>query len=155
MDNKSLKFEALTDAAKRQNTLIKKIYEVADSAYDTGSPWKIQAFRSDIFRPESQYFVIYEDQQLIGFLGTTVVLDQIDITNVAVLPAKQNQHVGRKLFTEWFKTLDKGTQLFLEVRVSNLSAIKLYQSLGFVKVGQRKRYYRDPEEDANLLKKIM
>lgn len=148
-----LTFQLLTVEEKRQNQLPKQIYQIADAAYPAGSPWKVQAFRSELNRPDSQYLVARQGKQLVGFLAATQVLDQVDITNVAVLPNVQRQHVGTQLFQTWFATLEQGNQVFLEVRQSNQKAIGLYQSLGFARIGERKNYYRDPEEDAILMMK--
>ena len=49
---------------------------------------------------------------------------------------------------------EKGSRcLTLEVRVSNIPAITLYEKLGFAEIGRRKNYYRNPREDALILRK--
>ena len=75
--------------------------------------------------------------------------------NLAVAPEYRRQGIGETLVTELEAQLknEKVTCLTLEVRVSNESAIGLYEKLGFVQVGRRPNYYHNPKEDALILRK--
>ena len=75
--------------------------------------------------------------------------------NLAVAPDWRKKGIGQELMTELSAELhSRGiTALFLEVRVGNLPARSLYQSLGFVEVGRRPKYYVNPTEDALILRK--
>ena len=94
-----------------------------------------------------------EETEVIGYIGMKVVLDEADITNVAVLPAYRKKGIARKLLQQ---LLDEARQqgiysIYLEVRDSNAAAITLYKHAGFKEVGKRKNYYEHPQEDARLM----
>ena len=75
--------------------------------------------------------------------------------NLAVHPEYRKQGIGTELICQLVEKLKKNGShsLMLEVRASNESAISVYHKLGFVEVGRRKNYYRNPKEDALILRK--
>ena len=75
--------------------------------------------------------------------------------NVAVHPAYRRQGIAEALVTRLVQVLkEKGNYcLTLEVRTSNAPAVALYDKLGFLEVGRRPNYYRNPKEDALILRK--
>ena len=78
---------------------------------------------------------------------------ELEICNLAVLPADRRQGIAKKLLqTSMEVYLDAEIEIFLEVRASNLDAQKFYSSSGFEVCGIRKEYYREPKEDAVLMK---
>jgi ribosomal-protein-alanine N-acetyltransferase len=83
--------------------------------------------------------------RVLGFLVVRqIAADEREILNLAVDPAERRRGVARKLLeTELRRTK---TQWYLEVRASNSSAIKLYESAGFRETGRRKSYYTNPVE---------
>ena len=98
-------------------------------------------------------FLAKEETEVIGYIGMKVVLDEADITNVAVLPAYRKKGIAGKLLEQ---LLDEARQqgiysIYLEVRDSNAAAITLYKHAGFKEVGKRKNYYEHPQEDARLM----
>jgi ribosomal-protein-alanine N-acetyltransferase len=76
------------------------------------------------------------------------------IQNVAVHPRRRRQGLGRMLLDQALKTgwIDGMAGVWLEVRISNRPARRLYRMLGFREVGRRRRYYRDTGEDAILMR---
>ena len=72
--------------------------------------------------------------------------------NIAVSDAHRRRGIARMLVEELIRQLD-AYQLSLEVRASNAPAIALYEALGFHQVGLRRNYYRNPKEDALILRK--
>ena len=90
---------------------------------------------------------------MIGYAGAWIILDESHITNIAVAEDARGRGIGRKLTEELLRVLSNlgAGYATLEVRVSNLRAQNLYQSLGFISVGKRKRYYEDNNEDAYLM----
>ena len=83
------------------------------------------------------------------------VLDEGQICNVAVCPAFRRMGVGEALMAAQREiALSRGiTVMMLEVRASNTAAQCLYEKLGFLQVGRRPNYYRNPKEDALILRK--
>lgn len=99
------------------------------------------------------YFVIEADGKIIGFCGLWLVIDDAQITNIAILPEYRGYKIGEKLFgyTVQYAIAQGAKQLSLEVRKSNLVAQKLYKKFGLVIGGIRKGYYPDNGEDAIVM----
>lgn len=132
--------------------LVEACARIAKRAYPAGTGWKLQEFQADMVAAHRLYAVIYDDDQLIGYVGAVKVLDQVDITGVAVDPAYQRQGRALKLINALIASLEANTQVFLEVRKSNVAARHLYQRIGFAPINVRKAYYTHPDEDAILMK---
>lgn len=118
-------------------------------------PWPEEVLHHELENPLSLWLVALQGQAVAGYIGSQSVLDDADMMNLAVRPQLRRLGIGSRLTIALAKTLqEKGVKnLCLEVRVSNAPAIGLYQSLGFVQVGRRPRYYFHPKEDALILKK--
>ena len=89
----------------------------------------------------------------VGFAAFHRIIDEAELLNMAVDPDHQRRGVGRALLAEARQSLlEAGTKrIYLEVRLSNTPALKLYYSAGFGLHSLRKDYYRDPQEDAYVL----
>ena len=118
-------------------------------------PWSQQSIASELHNPLSVWLVAQQGQTLLGYVGSQTCLDETDMMNIAVFPASRRQGVARALIDALVSALrERGSkQLTLEVRASNGPARQLYESLGFLQVGLRKNYYRNPKEDALILRK--
>ena len=94
---------------------------------------------------------------IVGYCGYLQVLDEADITNVAVDAASRRDGVGESMLQELMRRgAQKGIKAFtLEVRESNLAAISLYQKLGFASAGIRKNFYDAPKENAVIMWKYL
>ena len=94
-----------------------------------------------------------DDGSLVGYIGMKAVLDEADITNVAVDPDRRRQGIGKMLLRGLLaKAGELGIRrIFLEVRVSNTAARALYEQAGFRTVDVRKNYYEKPKEDAYIM----
>ena len=116
-------------------------------------PWSVQAFEELAEDEGSIFLVAEEDGQLIGGCGLTHILDEGDVHNVMVSPAHQGKGLATLLMT---RLLEEGSkqgiaEFTLEVRVSNVAAIRVYEKLGFVSEGVRPRFYEQPVEDALIM----
>lgn len=118
-------------------------------------PWSQQSIASELHNPLSLWLVAQEGQTLLGYVGSQTCRDETDMMNIAVSPASRRQGVARALIEALVSALRvRGSkQLTLEVRASNGPARQLYESLSFLQVGLRKNYYRNPKEDALILRK--
>ena len=116
-------------------------------------PWSKTSFEEALDGVGYAFFGYAEGERLFGYAGMLAVLDEADVTNVAVLPEARRRGVGRCLVEALMaEARVRGiTRLHLEVRESNTAARTLYESLGFVTDGRRKGYYRQPTEDAVLM----
>ncbi len=117
-------------------------------------PWSAESFRNELERNVvARYLVAEKDGKVIGYAGAWIILDESHITNIAVAEAERGHGYGR-LLTEkllWYLSNLGASYATLEVRVSNVRAQRLYESLGFIRVGRRKGYYEDNGEDAWLM----
>lgn len=118
-------------------------------------PWSENSIASELDNRLSYWLVALDGNTVAGYIGSQSVLDEADMMNVAVHPDYRRQGIGEKLVLELANALNgKGIRgLMLEVRESNTPAISLYEKLGFVQVGLRKNYYRNPRENALIMRK--
>lgn len=118
-------------------------------------PWSEKSVASELDNPLSIWLVAVEGERLAGYVGSQTVLDETDMMNIAVHPDYRRRGVAEQLVEQLVKVLkQRGSRcLTLEVRASNEPARKLYEKLGFQQIGLRKNYYRNPREDAWILRK--
>ena len=118
-------------------------------------PWSENSVASELNNPLSLWLVAVEGEKVAGYVGSQSVMGESDMMNVAVHPDFRRQGIGERLILDLIDQLNQrgNHSLTLEVRASNVSAIGLYRKLGFVQVGLRKNYYRNPKEDALILRK--
>lgn len=118
-------------------------------------PWSVNSISSELNNRLSLWLVAVENERVIGYVGSQTVLGETDMMNIATHPDYRKQGVGTGLITELITELnERGSHsLMLEVRASNEPAISVYHNLGFEEVGRRKNYYRNPKEDALILRK--
>ena len=118
-------------------------------------PWSVSAFEYELKNPLSLWLVAAEGGTVAGYIGSQTVMGETDMMNVAVAPAFRRKGIGERLILSLIDQLkdQQSHCLTLEVRISNDTAIALYQKLGFIQVGCRPGYYRNPREDALILRK--
>ena len=118
-------------------------------------PWSELSISLELTNVWSYWLVALDGDTVVGYVGSQSSIDEADIMNVAVHPDYRRQGIAEKLINTLIADLKKRGchALLLEVRVSNTPAITLYEKLGFVQVGCRKNYYRNPKEDALILRK--
>ena len=118
-------------------------------------PWSERSVASELDNKLALWLVAVDGGAVAGYVGSQTVLDETDMMNVAVYPDYRRQGIAEKLIQELVVRLRSlGSRcLTLEVRASNGPAIALYEKLGFTQVGLRKNYYRNPREDALILRK--
>jgi len=99
-------------------------------------------------------FVAEAEGLLLGFAVGVVTGDSAELESVAVRGDARRRGVGRALcdaVAEWCRS-QGATALELEVRAASAGAMALYEGLGFVSVGRRREYYREPVDDAVLMR---
>ena len=118
-------------------------------------PWSENSVASELKNPLSLWLVALDGETVAGYVGSQSVEGEADMMNVAVHPEHRRQGIARMLINELVGALAKQGvhSLALEVRSSNAPAIALYEQLGFFQVGRRPNYYRNPREDALILRK--
>ena len=118
-------------------------------------PWSEKSVASELENQWALWLVATEEERVAGYIGSQTSIDETDVMNVAVHPDYRRRGIAEELIHRLVEELkNRGSHaLMLEVRASNVPAITLYQKLGFVQVGCRKNYYRNPKEDALILRK--
>ena len=117
--------------------------------------WSENSIASELKNQLSLWLVALDGETVAGYVGSQTVMDESDMMNVAVHPDRRRQGIAEELVNALADALrEKESRcLTLEVRASNEPAKQLYEKLGFVSVGLRKNYYRNPREDALILRK--
>ncbi len=122
------------------------------------SPWSTSQFKEEFAGiPSTRYMSVAEDgNTIVGYCGVFVPAPGIeaDILTVAVLPAYRRQGIAREFMRqiEAYAIEREASAIMLEVELSNVSAIKLYESLGYMKISVRMDYY-GPGKDAHVMRK--
>lgn len=127
-------------------------YEIECECYD--DPWSINNFNSCL-DGLGVNFVILIDDQLIGYAMLVNVMDESQLMNIAIAKSEQGNGYGHYLLEAVIRNIGEGIKdMWLEVRKSNTVAQKLYEKLGFSKIGIRKNYYpsSNTREDAIIFK---
>lgn len=119
-------------------------------------PWPATAFVSALRSGHNHYVAARQDGTLVGYAGIArlgrCAPFEYEVHTIGVDPAYHGQGIGRQLLDELLAFAGGGV-VFLEVRTDNAAAIALYESVGFVNVGLRKRYYRVSGADAYTMRR--
>ncbi|MDG5473107.1 ribosomal protein S18-alanine N-acetyltransferase [Jeotgalibacillus sp. ET6] len=117
-------------------------------------PWKRVAFENELTVNQfAKYLLLLKNEEVIGYCGLWLIMDEAHVTNIAILPKLRGQKLGEQLMKKVLEFAeDAGARtVTLEVRVSNDIARSLYKKLGFLEGGIRKNYYTDNQEDALVM----
>ncbi|HOC07206.1 MAG TPA: ribosomal protein S18-alanine N-acetyltransferase [Bacillota bacterium] len=117
-------------------------------------PWsEITYYREITENPYANYIVAMVGEEVVGYAGRWLILDESHITNIAVSPGWRRQGVARKLMEHMLRAslMDGANRMTLEVRRSNTGAQKLYEGFDFSAAGYRRGYYTDNNEDALIM----
>ena len=122
------------------------------------SPWSTAQFKEEFAgMPRTRYMSVAEDgNTIVGYCGVFLPAPGVeaDILTVAVLPAYRRQGIAKEFMRQieaWSQERE-ASAMMLEVELSNESAIKLYESLGYMKISVRMDYY-GPGKDAHVMRK--
>ena len=115
-------------------------------------PWKKKYFTAELDH-DIAYFYVAEDKEtdrIAGYIIFWIIADLLELHKIATAEEYEKKGVGKELFLFMLETAaqKKVAEIFLEVRRSNVGAVKWYESFAFQCVGVRKGYYSDPAEDA-------
>lgn len=117
-------------------------------------PWSETSFREALGAAWSFGLVAETGRGIVGYLIGRDVAATGEVLNLAVAPEYRRRGIGGALLEAGLKAFRRRQvdEVFLEVRESNHSAQALYIARGFRPVGQRSAYYRNPREDAVVLR---
>lgn len=116
-------------------------------------PWTKEDFQKSQKDSQNVYVVVDKEAEILGYCGMWCVLDEGQITNVAVKHEARDQGLGYKMMEALISLgREKGATSFtLEVREGNTPARKLYEKLGFENAGVRPNFYDKPKENAVIM----
>lgn len=122
--------------------MIEQVYTISRNA---GVSWTLTQYEEHAQLSNVFYFVNEK-----GFASVSVIFDEAELINIAVMTNAQKQGEATRLWVEILSFFEgKGVKkCFLEVRKSNEKARKFYEKCGFSIIGERKAYYQAPLEDA-------
>lgn len=130
---------------------IEEIYEISKSCLKNS--WSLNLYEKDFQNIFSKYFSLMYNNKLIGFLSAYIIINEVNITNIAIDKKHQGKGFSKYLLS-YLINLYKDFEIFLEVRESNFIAINLYSKFKFVEIYKRKNYYTNPVENAIIMKKF-
>ncbi len=130
--------------------------ELEAQLFPGDDPWPATAFVRELESEHNHYVAARADGALIGYAGVTRLGRkppyEYEIHTIGVDKAFQGEGIGRGLLNRLLEIAD-GSVVFLEVRTDNAAAIGLYESVGFTRMGLRKRYYRVSGADAYTMRR--
>jgi [ribosomal protein S18]-alanine N-acetyltransferase len=118
------------------------------------TPWPAHAYRQELEANRlAAYLVGTIDGEIVAYGGIWLMVDEAHVTTFAVHPRYRRRRIGERLLLALLDmAVDRhAREATLEVRLSNLSARRLYEKYGFRPVGIRPRYYSDNQEDALIM----
>lgn len=131
---------------------LEEVQRIEETSFST--PWPPNAYRSELMTNRlASYLVGRADGRIVAYGGMWLMVDEAHLTTFAVHPGWRRQRIGERLLLAFFDLArdQHARELTLEVRLSNLSARRLYEKYGFRPVGLRPRYYSDNNEDALIM----
>lgn len=135
-----------TEIHNLQEKFLEEIDIIEKSTFK--DPWSKMAYAGEIFNESAYYKVITVENEVVAYGGFHKIFDEAHITNIAVKETFRNRGFGKMLMETLIEEA-KELEIFsmtLEVRVSNVNALKLYEKMGFKSAGVRPRYYGDGED---------
>ena len=117
-------------------------------------PWHREAFEYDLTKNDfGRYWTLYLNDEIVGYGGLWLVDSIAHLTTLCVAGLYKGRGIGKWMLLEIMKRgSEMGADRFtLEVRESNIPAIKLYERAGYRVVGKRENYYAEIHEDALIM----
>lgn len=130
------------------------IYELDVQTF--AMPWSKEALSYDILENDNAFVIVAEyEGEFAGYADIWTVLDEADLNSIAVRVDFRRKGIGDAIMLAMTEMLPANgvATINLEVRVSNMPAIKLYKKYGFNECGVRPGYYLDNGEDALIMKR--
>jgi ribosomal-protein-alanine N-acetyltransferase len=127
------------------------IEQIERASYPAG--WSRSMFATELSKPSSVSLGAFDSSGLLGYVIVSRYVDAWHVMNVAVAPAHRRRGIASLLLERVLQATADDPQrgYTLEVRVSNVGAIRLYEQFGFRRQGLRRGYYTDNREDAVIM----
>lgn len=117
------------------------------------APWSFESVCAGLNKPGDWFWKAERSGAVVGYIGVSLVLDECYVYNLAVCPPHRGRGVAKRLVLTAcrFAFAHGAAFVSLEVRQSNRAAIRLYETCGFRKEGERRGFYSAPREDADIM----
>ena len=141
----------VTITKKNYQNYLDGIIEIERSSFPT--PWSTNSFIQEIKNSVSHLWAVILKSNLSAYICFWMFASEIQLINIAVHTEWRGKGFGHNLLMQMIEAgISKGIQqVWLEVRLSNMPAKMLYEKLGFLEVGRRRKYYSDTNEDAIIM----
>ena len=118
-------------------------------------PWSAASFAGLHSNPRTRMTVADDGGRIVAYTVLMIAPPDADLANLAVAPLDKGRGIGKMLVADVIRAARAAGahHVYLEVRESNARALAMYERAGFRTVGQRRRYYNDPVEDARVLRR--
>lgn len=137
-----------------QKSDIDDVIKIEEKAYGDHH-WSKDSFYGELSNDLAHYFSAFDENtgKLVGYAGSWRILDEAHITTIAIEPEYRRKKIGEALLHRVVEECLKAEVKYitLEVRVSNVAAIGLYEKYSFKSLGTRKGYYQNNNEDALIM----
>lgn len=128
-----------------------ELFAVLEAEVFSEDPWTPYMIAEELSSPASRYWIATDESgDVVGYGGAKVGGDQADVMTIGVRSHARGRGIGAAILDEllaWSREAG-ARDIFLDVRPSNEGAIRLYETRGFVEIGRRPRYFRNPVEEA-------
>lgn len=118
------------------------------------SQWTVIEYEEEIAREDSVLLVVKLNDETIGFVAARISESELDILNFGVFTRFRRRGIGNAVFSKLLSQFVPASvkTVWLEVRESNVEAMRFYQKRGFAPIQVRKNFYRQPAENALVMK---
>lgn len=145
---------ALHKVTSETNPAVFSALSALDKACIGAEGWSAESFKSEVEKDNGIVIACYADMCIIGLISGYFAGDEADITSVAVDENYRRNGIAFRIIQEFEKYLPEYiSEIFLEVRETNIPAISLYEKCGFEKLSVRKNFYDNPTENAVVMRK--
>lgn len=130
---------------------LERLSEIDRNNFD--DPWSLEMLKAELENENAEYYGIFNDDEILGFCGGWYVLDEYQINKIVIDRPHQNKKLGQMFLVyimEMYR-LKNARQSTIEVRESNVRAIKAYTRAGFEVTGFRENYYQNNGETAYVM----
>jgi ribosomal-protein-alanine N-acetyltransferase len=140
---------------KAERSAVHDIYEIGKLCFSDA--WREETVAHDMEGSHSEYFIARVDGKIAGYGCFWFVADEGQLVNIGVVPEYRKRGIGALILEAGIKEAEKRSMrtMFLEVRVSNEEAQRLYGKYGFLNRGTRKGVYELPREDGYIMSKVI
>ncbi len=132
---------------------IMQVHEIGKQCFTT--PWQLSSFEYELENRDAILKVAVLNVEIVGYICVRSILDVTHIMDLAVTPGFKRMGIAslllRNALQELRRTRPEIILITLEVRESNIAALKLYEKYGFREIGRRRGYYKKPAEDALIM----